>query len=471
MKKTIPIIFEIENRWVKEGEKRFKASSFSPKTVESLALIDNLKNKGMHIKRIDNIVKNIFYPPRFKRLYEKKGTKFLSSKEIFDFLPIGKRIKNISEEYLVKSNWILVTRSGSVGRVLITNNLIVDVAVSEHVIRIVPNKDTPIGYLYAYLISKMGQSLLVKNIFGGVVDEIEPHHLANILIPHISELEEEINRKILKVCELRERAQKLLLKAIEILHSELGLPKIDEGNVDYFGEEKGEIIKAFEIKTSELNSRLDASYHKPLVKMALKKMGLKKEYSLVRLEELAYCFVPGRFKRPYVDDPKEGVPLLQGSHIPQIKLYGLKYIWHKMKNIESFMLKKNWIVVTCSGTVGRLAIVRDHWDGWASPNHLIRIIPKREKIHPGFLFAFLFSIYGQTQFERLTYGGVVDEIGEAGELFNEIMILKPPNEKKDIEEKIGELIFEAYDKKDKANRIEEETIKLLENKLMELAEN
>ena len=139
-----------------------------------------------------------------------------------------------------------------------------------------------------------------------------------------------------------------------------------------------------------------------------------------------------------------------------------------MRNLESYVVKKNWILVTCSGTIGRLSLVRDSWDEWTATNHLLRIIPKKNEIHPGYLTAFLLSTYGKAQFQRLTYGGVVDEIGEAGELFNNILILKPKN--KEVEDKIGNLTFEAYDKRDKASQIEDEAIKLLEKRLKEIAQ-
>ncbi|MFC1862252.1 hypothetical protein ACFLX6_03090 [Chloroflexota bacterium] len=49
------------------------------------------------------------------------------------------------------------------------------------------------------------------------------------------------------------------------------------------------------------------------------------------------------------------------------------------------------------------------------------------------------------QFQRLIYGGVVDEIREAGELFNNILVLKPKN--KEVEDKIGNLTFKSSNKK------------------------
>ena len=77
-------------------------------------------------------------------------------------------------------------------------------------------------------------------------------------------------------------------------------------------------------------------------------------------------------------------------------------------------------------------------------------------------------MYGQVQFQLFVYGGVVDEIGEAGGLFNDILILKPKD--KSIEDKIGSLVIKAYNKKDQANQIEEEATKELETYLMKITE-
>jgi len=464
------IVFEAESKWVYRNQDiRLNASSYHPESANALLLIDKLNRNGVEIETVGNIVGEIFYPPRFKRIYGKKGVAFLSSKNIFDFLPIGKKIKNASPEYFIQPLWILITRSGSVGRILIANTLLSKAAISEHIIRIIPTDKTPIMYLYAYLNSRIGQPLLTKDIFGGVVDEIESSHIANIPIPRIPSLEEKINQKILEAHKLREEAQKLLLEAEEKIHTELGLPKLEEDDVEYFGGKIGGIVKAFEIKASELEYRLDASYHLPLAHFAVSNLVKTTTGDIKKLWEVADSFVPPRFKRLYVKDPNDGIPLLQGTHIPQIKLLDVKYIWGKMKNLQAYIVKRNWILVTCSGTIGRLALVSDYWDGWAATNHLLRIIPKKEKINPGYITVFLLSIYGQIQFQRLIYGGVVDEIGEAGELFNDILILKPKD--KSVEDKIGSLVIEAYNKKDRANQVEREAIAMLEDELAKIAGN
>jgi len=461
------MFFEIESRWIYDNQDlRLNASSYHPESANALLLIDKLNRKGVSIETIGNIVKEIFYPPRFKRIYAKEGVTFLSSKDIFDFLPVGKKIKNASPEYFIKPDWILVTRSGSVGRVLIANKLLSKAAISEHVIRIVPTPQTPIQYLYAYLNSRIGQPLLIKDIFGGVVDEIEPNHIANIPIPRIPDLEEEINQKILQAHRLREEAQELLLKAEEMIYSELGLPKIDEDDVEYFGGEIGRLVNAFEVKASELDYRLDASYHVPILRK-IKEYLSSSKYRLIKLEKVIdRIFIPTRFKRPYVKNPDDGIPFLQGAHIPMIKPMDVKYIWKGMKNIENALLRKHWVLMTRSGTVGRIGFVSDYLDGWAASEHILRIIVK-SGVNPGYIVAFLSSLYGEYQIKGKVYGAVVDEIAEQDTSLIEDMDILLPD--KSIQDKIGSLVIEAYNKKDRANQIEEEAIKELETYLMEIA--
>ena len=476
---TIQVDFDwttLKSRWIfREQEVKLNASSYSFDSVKARELLDFFSKEGC-VKLIGKLSKRIFVGARVKRLFtdSKRGIPYLMPIDLFMFnVKPRKWVKKETEDL---ENWwvqpltILITQSGTPGRCLLVNNLFKNSVVSPNVIRIVPNQEGKkvIGYIYAYLNSWIGQAFLTKDQYGYTVKHIEPHHVSTIPIPRIPELEKEINQKILTAHKLRELAQEELLKAEEMIYTELGLPKIDEDNVEYFGGELGRRIKAFEVKASELDYRLDASYHIPLAHLAISNLKKVRKGYISKLNDIANSFVPPRFKRPYVKNLDDGLPLLQGTHISQIKPLDIKYIWKNMKNLSAYLVKKNWLLVTCSGTIGRLALVSEYWDGWTATNHLLRIIPEEDKINPGYLTAFLLSTYGQVQFQRLSYGRVVDEIGEAGELFNEILILKPKD--KTIEEKIGSLVISAYNKKDKANQIEEEAIKQLERTLEELAD-
>jgi type I restriction enzyme S subunit len=452
-----------------EEDKRLDASFYSYDIVKARILIEELKRVGIGVKRLgdDFLSAKIFWPGRFKRKYvsRKEGKPFLMPSEVFMFLPRARKfITDFPKEVLIEKEWILITRSGTIGRCIISNELLSKFVVSDDLIRIIPSDKNLVGYVYAYLNTWVGQTFLKKTKYGVTVKHIEPQHVESIPIPIIPQIEKEVNEKILKAHKLLEEAQELLLKAVGTIYAELGLPQIDEGEIEYFGGKRGKSAKVFITKFSELSLRLDASFHKPILSL-LRKILREKEnngkYKLQELGSISEIFTPPRFKRFYVKDHSKGIPLLQGAHIPMIKPLDIKYLWKDMKNINAYVLNKNWILVTCSGTLGRVGLVRDYWAGWAATNHITRIISK--DINPGYLTAYLQSAYGQYQLESLSYGGVVEEIGEAGELIKNILIPVPTNN--ELEEKIGNLVMQAYDKKDQANRIEEEAIRLLEDNL------
>lgn len=465
--------FEVPIHWISEGEYRLNASFYSQDVIAARLLLEKVATKVTTIPMVD-LVDDIFMPAlKINIPFYDGGEPYLTQSEVYNFLPKARKYVNTSKlqnsnKWYVKGGDILVSQSGTIGRVTIATKYLEEFVVSPNPIRIITKEEIR-GYIYAFLSTWIGTALVKSPQYGITVKHILPHHLHDIPIPRIPELEEEINQKILEAHKSREEAQKLLLKAEEMIYSELGLPEIDENDLEYFGGEAGKIIKAFEIKAHELNLRLDASYHLPLSHLATRNLMEVKSGTIKRLGDIAGLFVPPRFKRAYVKNPSDGIPLIQGTHIPQIIPQDMKYIWNKMKNLDSYIVRKNWILVTCSGTIGRLSIVRDYWNRWTATNHLLRIIPNENKIHSGYLTAFLLSSYGQVQFQRLIYGGVVDEIGEAGKLFNDILILKPKNN--NTENKIGNLVFEAYDKRDKSNQIEKEAIKLLERRLKEIADS
>lgn len=124
-------------------------------------------------------------------------------------------------------------------------------------------------------------------------------------------------------------------------------------------------------------------------------------------------FIPPRFKRIYVDR-EHGVPFLQGGHVVQLEPADLKYLSrtaHRM--LDRWIIQSGWILVTCSGTVGRVAMAPPNWDGWAASQHILRIVPSdRADCPPGYLAAFLASPLGRAQLTAQVYGAVVDELSE-----------------------------------------------------------
>lgn len=472
---SIPLSI-IPAHWLYADEQRLDGGYYAQEAIAARRII---MDSQFPITPFGQLVKDIWYPNRFKRVWSdpKFGVAFLGGTEILHLRPDPKYISRQEtskiDELICSHNSLLITRSGSVGRVVLANKTIAGKALSEHVIRIDTKADSFFGYYYAFLSSKFGQTLLVRNTFGSAVSEIEPHHISSIPIPILPENEQQtIHEAILRVYGLRDEANDLLDRAETLLHEELSLPIFNEGLVPYLTAPnvKEKIApymphpKAFSIQVSELDERFDGSYHVPTAHTSVKLLREGK-YPIVKLAELAdSIIVAPRFKRIYV--PKEyGVPLLQGSHLPQIRPQDLKYVSKTLqKNLEKWIVQKGWVLVTCSGTIGRVGLVSSYQDQWAASQHILRIKPNMSKGHPGYLAAFLMTAYGQYQVIAKTYGGVVDEI--TSEDTGQIWV---PNVPLPIQVKIGELVIEAYEKKDQANLLEDQTITHLEKRLEEAA--
>ena len=142
-----------------------------------------------------SLVQRIFCPGRFKRAYVDPGpgaVPFLGGANISELMPTG--VKWLAgddpklKDLRVEEGWILVTRSGSTGIVASVPAAWQDAAISEHVIRIVPDpaKIDP-GYLLALLRSAYGQAYLTRGIFGSVIDEITPEYVGEMPVPALED--------------------------------------------------------------------------------------------------------------------------------------------------------------------------------------------------------------------------------------------------------------------------------------------
>lgn len=173
-------------------------------------------------------------------------------------------------------------------------------------------------------------------------------------------------------------------------------------------------MKSLSIKQSffkEADLRLDASFHLsegPLTKIKLR----KSPYPETTLsEETQKVFSGNIFKRSYVQNTENGWPYLTGSDMVRADIDSGKFISKKYTTqADSLRIKKGWILVSCSGTLGNTAFTNDNFDGRIGTHDLIRIIPNEKNTLKGFLHAFLSSKYGYGLLTQSSYGGVVKHI-------------------------------------------------------------
>lgn len=119
------------------------------------------------------------------------------------------------------------------------------------------------------------------------------------------------------------------------------------------------------------------------------------------------------FSRIWVDDPQYGVPFIGSSNISNADLSTLpllKRSYAKSKKLAYLELTEGTTLITCSGTIGRMAYVRPDMAGIWSSQHIMKVVPDPEQIPPGYLYAFLSSRYGVPLIVSGTYGAIIQHI-------------------------------------------------------------
>ena len=160
----------------------------------------------------------IFYPGRHKRNYVEAGENsvpFYSGTQILQVRPFDIKYQPIdyapAKNHFVDKDWILITRSGSTGRVVMVTDSIAGSMVTEHVIRVICDKNlVDPYYVYAYLATEdIGKILLEKGIYASVVDHITPDFVATIPVPRLApEKEKEIADRVREAEKKRDEANK-----------------------------------------------------------------------------------------------------------------------------------------------------------------------------------------------------------------------------------------------------------------------
>ena len=196
---------------------------------------------------------------------------------------------------------------------------------------------------------------------------------------------------------------------------------------------------------SDKELRLDAAHFDPASERRLS--SLKAAGVPFRLlgDITANVFMPPRQSRNYIEDPELGVPFLHGRQITSFRPDGLQTISRHSRNFDRFVIKDGWILLTRSGTVGKVAICPNEWDGWAASDHIFRIVPDAEKCPPGYLYCCLVSDIAQMQLSAQAYGGQIDELTE-----DHIRNLQIPILDKTIIDEIDQKVTQAKKAREKA---------------------
>lgn len=403
---------------------------------------------------IEKAADRIFIGGRARRVYVKDrehGIPFLSSSDILQAdleavkLASKKYTPNV-EDMKLQKGWTLITRSGTIGNCAFANAKHAQKLASEHVIRLVPNNILREGYIYAYLASKQGYSLLTQGTFGAVIQHIEPAYVASLPIPVAPEsFQQEVDDLIQESARLREEAADALTEAHRILKSEL-----------HSSHTHNKIVSIKNIYKSH-NQRFEANYYASENRELYDLM--TQQFKCTRLKDLCErIFRPGIFKRQYVNT--DGITFLGGADILNATPSSYKQLSKlQVKKMPELMPKQGTILVTCGGTIGNTVYVDTQLASCAVSQHVMRLIPNGT-VPNGYLYAFLSSDMGKKIINLFAFGSVIPQV-EA----HHLELLPVPILENNKMEHIDALCMKYVHCNEKAKENERQAISMVEQQI------
>ncbi len=451
---------------VMQGELRFEASAYGIPARNALAALQESDVEQQPLYGEGGLCLDAFNAFRFARIDvdREQGVALLSSSELTALKPRDERFISTKQtprwQRLLIQPWdVMVSCSGTIGNVGLAGRSYQGKALTQHAIRLSTADAATSGLVAAWLRCRYGRPLIRGQTYGAVVRHIEPKHLVNVPVPvPTTDLIDNVGAPMAEATTLRDDANDLLAQADDLLHERLGLPRLEAP----FGARAATSV----IKLSSLNDRFEASYHTTLASLAEQNVqGLGVEIATVGDERVtSKTWAVTRFrKRVYVR--KGGIPLLNTAQIflyDHVNINRLAKGAH-LKDLPEIQLAPNMILVTCSGTIGRVQIVPDYMASWTTTQDALRVIATDE-VHPGYLYAWLASSHGHALITRYSYGAVVLHIDV--DMMGRVPVPLPPV---GTRKEIGDLVLKANDYRDKAFKLEQEAIKHLEGRIEAIA--
>lgn len=448
---------------------RLEASVYVSEGRQAKYELGNCRWPLRNLSGDDGLVK-LYRHPQFKNIYvDESDFPYYQPAQINELAPkpsafLSPSLKTTTEALRVKKGQVLLTCSGTIGNCTYVRNALDNLIFSSDLIRIEPEVDN--GFIYAFLKSKTGQALIAACNYGAVIQHINPEHLYELPVPNPpSVLKQEIHNLVEESFKLRDDSNGLMDEAQGLLTTALQLPSIEELHERAEQFDKTTEVLNYSVSSTEVVDRLDASYYVPIVK-TIEQHIARTARAVVKVKDSQISqsvTLPTRFKRVYVEEG-DGVVFFGGKQLYELNPSSKKYLsvgQHQERIRDDLEIHVNSILITRSGTIGKVALVPKHWDGWIPNEHIIRVVPTNAEV-AGYLYAWLSSDYAYPLITRYTHGAVIDEINDAQVSEVVVPFLRDANAQRAINEKV----LEANRKRTEAYHLEKEALTVLDEKVI-----
>lgn len=402
--------------WMESNQRRLDGNPYLSGAFEAKVILERLPKKNLqHLQDVtEGGLRGLVNAGRIARTWVNDpnyGIPFLSSTDILqadlsNVSLISKKAVKLNPKLTIREGWILITRSGSIGRMAYCRSDMDGMACTEDVLRVIPDRSKiPPGYLYAYLSSKFGVPLVVSGTYGAIIQHIEPHHIADLPVPRLGNaIELEVHGLVEEAAQLRTEASSLLQSAIQKLEDNAGLPHLPR---NYIHAEPDTSVASSRLLVSRLDGLFHSSYHKSALEPL---MQLPESKRTTVGEMAANIFEPTRFKRVQVDNAEHGIPFFGTASIMWVEPEPAYYIPKKMLGVNEYVVTEKTVLIPrsgqLSGIIGHPVLPYGPMIGGAVSEHGIRVIADSETV-AGYLFIALVSEYGRRQLKSRAFGSSI----------------------------------------------------------------
>jgi len=390
--------FLARRAWLTNEALRLDAAAFAAGGLEARERI----LKGSWSSECLADVASLFNEARFARTYvtdPARGTPYLTgtdmlSADLVDLLHLSTTRTPRLARLIVREGWTLVSCSGTIGRSVFVRRAMDGMALSHDVIRAIPRRGMPPGYLFAFLASAPAQSMIRQKTYGSVVQHIEPHHLADLPVPlPTPELGRRVDALVRSAAAARTDAAELL-QEVTCWFDRMIEPRA-------YDRQHARAVSV--IGRRELDTRLDAFHH----------VGWAGEAADVEgptLGSLAEVFSVSSMPRIWAD---RGVPFVTGSNIFSVRpVPEHRLATWSARRVDAFVRTGDLLVQAYGqlyGLIGRAAYVGRRVNGWAASHLLFRVRAEAPESQAA-LFAFFLSDMGRRQVVRHASGNQIPHL-------------------------------------------------------------
>ncbi|MDP9765556.1 methylation-associated defense system restriction endonuclease subunit S MAD5 [Deinococcus enclensis] len=456
----------VTSAWLTKESHRLDAPPFLSGAVEARVLLDKLTVPKQPLRDVTaGHSGGIYNGPQFKRNYvtsPEHGVPFLTGSSILladtSRLPMISRKDAVSKKlaYLrVEEGMTLISCSGSIGKMAYARSELAGVWASQDVMKVVPNPEViPPGYLYAYLSSRFGKTLVTSGTYGAIIQHIEPEHIADLQVPRFgTEFEERVHRLVGEASSLLTQFSKAINAATTEALSANGLEHFSSSEWHATGRDLG-FTTGFGVRS------MRALNYNPRYVAIVRQLTSRPHVSLGMATVQGTLKSGPRFKR--IDaDPQHSYMLIGQRDVFAVEPEG-RWI-AKNATSDDVLVPAGSTVMAAQGTLGedevycRPVFVWSTGAEYAYSQHFLRIIPDPEKILPGYLFAFMRSEYGFRMFRSISTGTKLQ--GNHPELLSEIPVPLPSHE---AQQAIHSQVVDAHVKRWRAVELEQQARQLVE---------